>query len=48
VVNPTPKSISCETSNDGTEVLVELVFELGGEDARQVTLGRKPVLSPVR
>jgi len=41
VMRPTPTSISCETTNEGTEVLVELVFDLGGEDARQVTVGRR-------
>jgi hypothetical protein len=38
-VSVVPASISCEPSDDGTKVLVKLVFELGGKDPRQVTVG---------
>ena len=36
-----PRSVSCEVSDDGAEVLVEALFALEGEDARQVTLGSR-------
>lgn len=40
-----PTSISCEASDDGTNVLVEAVFQLGGDSARQVTVGMRGSLS---